>query len=438
MDLQITFIFLSLFWLSAFFSASEIALMSLSPHKIDSFIKQNKFWSKDLKFIKQKNDKLLISILILNNLVNIYAAAFATQIAINISKTSSLEESLIVWISTWIVTFFIIMFGEIIPKSYATKNIDSIALFVAKFYKFIIIIFTPLLFFIEIINKIFSWKSKQINITDEEIESFIDLWMDNWVLEPEEHEKIKNMLEFSDVTVESIHTHRVKIDALEINTTISDAIEFVLKNTHSRIPIYEETIDNIEYIVNLRFLIEEFRKWNWDLKLSELKNLTKAIKIPLNYPIDKLLEIFKMSKIHLAIVLDEYWWVAWLVTLEDIIEEVFWDIQDEYDKEKKEIIKVWENKYEVSPSVIFEDLLDELNLSFYNIWLDEKEYYATTLNYFITEELERFPKTWEVLEKKLTWEWFDDENILISFKIKNVVDSIIDSIEVEITKKEFL
>ncbi len=438
MDLQTTFIFISLFWLSAFFSASEIALMSLSPHKIDSFIKQNKFWSKDLKFIKQKNDKLLISILILNNLVNIYAAAFATQIAINIAKTSSLEESLVVWISTWIVTFFIIMFGEIVPKSYATKNIDSISLFVAKFYKIVIIILTPLLFFIEIITKITTWKTKAINITDEEIESFIDLWKDNWVFNSSEHEKIKNMLEFSDITVESIYTPRVKIDAIEIETTILKALDFVLKNTHSRIPIYQDTIDNIEYIVNLRFLIEEFKKWNWELKLSELKNLTKVIKIPLNHPIDKLLEVFKTSKNHLAIVLDEYGWVAWLVTLEDIVEEVFWDIQDEYDKEKKEIINIWENKYEVSPSIIFEDLLDELSLSFYNIWLDEKEYYATTLNYFITEELERFPKTWEVLEKKLIWEWFEEGNVFIIFKIKDVVDSIIDSIEVEIIKKEIL
>lgn len=436
MDPLIITTFLILFWLSAFFSASEIALMSLSQHKIESFIKQNRFWSKELKFIKQRNDKLLISILILNNLVNLYAAAFATQVAINIAKNSSIEESIIVWISTWIITFLIIMLWEIIPKSYATKNIDSISLFISKFYKIVIILLTPLLFLIEIITKITTWKSKVSNMTDEEIESFIDLWKDNWIFEDDEHEKIKNMLEFWDITVESIFTPRVKIDALDIENTVNKALDFVLENTHSRIPIYSETIDNIEYVINLRFLIEEIRKWNWEIKLSELKNLTKAIKIPLNHPISKLLEVFRNSRIHLAIVLDEYGWVAWLVTLEDIIEEVFWDIRDEYDKEKDEFVKIVENKYEVESSIIFEDLLDELWISFENLWLDEKDYYATTLNYFITEELERFPKTWEILEKKLIWEWFDQENTYIVFKIKSVIDSIIEWLEVSIIKKE--
>lgn len=440
MDPALIIIFTILFLLSAFFSASEIALMSLPEHKIDSLFKQNRFWSKALRYLKDRNDKVLITILIWNNLVNVYIAALATQFAITVSKSSTFDEALIVWVSTWIITFLLLMFWEIVPKSYATKNAEKIALLVANFYKGLIIVLSPIIYFMEGIIKLTTGKSSVSKITDEEIEAFIDMWREEWVFEAGEHEKIKNMLEFSDISVEEIITPRVNIDAIDIDTTVEEALDFVLNHTHSRIPVYTEQIDNIGYVVNLRFLISEQKKWNGSLKLSQLKNLDKAIKIPLNHPIDKLLEIFKNSRKHLAIVLDEYGWVAGLVTLEDIIEEVFGDIRDEYDKEKDEIRKIGENKYDVDSSVIFEDLLDELEIQFENLWLDEKDYYATTLNYFITEELERFPESGEILEKELYGEWFDDEKIktYLVLKIKNVIDNKIESVEVELIKKELL
>lgn len=440
MDPALIIIFTILFLLSAFFSASEIALMSLPEHKIDSLLKQNRFWSKALRYLKDRNDKVLITILIWNNLVNVYIAALATQFAITVSKSSTFDEALIVWASTWIITFLLLMFWEIVPKSYATKNAEKIALLVANFYKGLIIVLSPIIYFMEGIIKLTTGKSSVSKITDEEIEAFIDMWREEWVFEAGEHEKIKNMLEFSDITVEEIITPRVNIDAIDIETTVNDALDFVLNHTHSRIPVFIEKIDNIWYVVNLRFLLQEQKKWNGNILLSQLKNLDKAIKIPLNHPIDKLLEIFKNSRKHMAIVLDEYGWVAWLVTLEDIIEEVFWDIRDEYDKERDEMRKIVENKYEVDPSLIFEDLLDELGIKFENLWLDEKDYYATTLNYFITEELERFPDSWEILEKELSWDWFKDDKIktFLVLKIKNVIDNKIESVEVELVKKELL
>lgn len=440
MDPALIIIFTILFLLSAFFSASEIALMSLPEHKIDSLLKQNRFWSKALRYLKDRNDKVLITILIWNNLVNVYIAALATQFAITVSKSSTFDEALIVWASTWIITFLLLMFWEIVPKSYATKNAEKIALLVANFYKGLIIVLSPIIYFMEGIIKLTTGKSSVSKITDEEIEAFIDMWREEWVFEAGEHEKIKNMLEFSDITVEEIITPRVNIDAIDIETTVNDALDFVLNHTHSRIPVFIEKVDNIWYVVNLRFLLQEQKKWNGNILLSQLKNLDKAIKIPLNHPIDKLLEIFKNSRKHMAIVLDEYGWVAWLVTLEDIIEEVFWDIRDEYDKERDEMRKIVENKYEVDPSLIFEDLLDELGIKFENLWLDEKDYYATTLNYFITEELERFPDSWEILEKELSWDWFKDDKIKIFLvlKIKNVIDNKIESVEVELVKKELL
>lgn len=433
MDSEIFLIFTFLFFLSAFFSASELALMSLAHHKIESFIKQNKFGAKDLKYIKEKNDKLLISILILNNLVNVYIASFATQIAIGVAKNSTLEEGIVVGIATWIITLLIIMFGEIVPKSYATKNAENISLFVAKFYKWVIIIFTPLLYIIEVITKITTGKGTVPQITDEEIESFIDMGKTAWVFEAGEHEKIKNMLEFSDISVEEIFTPRVKIDAISENKTVNQAIDFVLSRTHSRIPVYQSSIDQIEYVVNIRFLLAEQKRGNGEKKLKELKNLDKVIKIPLNHPIDTLLDIFKNSRKHLAVVIDEYGWVAWLVTLEDIIEEVFWDIRDEYDKEKDEIKHLKSGGYEVDGGILFEDLLDELDLSFADLGLDEKDYFATTLGYFITEELERFPEVWEVIVKEIYPQDVKEEpSKMVKITIKELAYSRIESVEVKI------
>lgn len=432
------FLLLILLLLSAIFSASELAFMSISRYKLDTALKQNRFWAKALKYIKDRNDRLLITILILNNRVNFFAASYSTTVAIKAAKDSWLEQWFIVWITTLIVTFTIIIFWEIIPKSYATKNNESLSLILAKPFKFLMLSLIPLVYIIELITKIATWSPASSIITWDEIESLIDMSKDSWGIEAREHEKIKNMLEFSDITRESILTPRVKMDVLHIDTTVKERFDYALSITHSRIPLYGETIDDIDYIVNLRFLSGEMQEQNWDKKLSELKNLEKVMKIPINHPIDKLLDIFQNSHKHFAIVLDEYWWVAGIVTLEDIIEEVFWEIRDEYDDEEDKVRKVGISRYEVDPSIMFEDFLEDIDLDFENLKLEEKEYYATTLNYFITEELERFPKPWEVLSKNLYAENSeeDDDDVIwhLVFHIKDVVDSNIENVVVEVQK----
>ena len=182
MDPLLIVLFLCLFTLSAFFSWTELALMSLSIHKIDSYVKEWRIWAKSLKNIRNDSDKLLITILIWNNLVNTFTASLATTIAISIARTSwaSLNEATAVWISTWIITFLLLLFWEIIPKSIAIKNATKIALFVAPIYNFLIFILYPLILIIGFIVKIFSRWAHVETISEEEIESFIDMWRDKW------------------------------------------------------------------------------------------------------------------------------------------------------------------------------------------------------------------------------------------------------------------
>ena len=372
--------------------------MSLPEHKIKSLVKQWKLWSKALWKIKSNNDRLLITILIGNNLVNVYTAALATTIAISLWEASGFEQATAVWIATWIVTFLLLLFWEIIPKSLATKNATKISLLVAPIYSFLMLVLYPAISFMEILIKVFSWKWKVEKISDEEIESFIDMWKHSWTLEEWEHKKIKNILEFWDIDVEEIMTPRVKIDALDDDVTVWEAKAFYMKHTHSRIPVFEERIDRIDYFITLRDLLNQGE----DKKLKELE-LKKALKVPLNQPIDKLLETFQKTHRHLAIVIDEYGWVAGLVTLEDVIEEIFWEIRDETDKEVDEISEQETWWYKVQPQVSIENILEKFWLVLSNIWLDEKEFDGETVSFVLTYKLERFPNEWENISFNIKW-----------------------------------
>lgn len=402
--------------------------MSLASHKVDSLIKEWKLWSKSLKFIKSNNDRLLITILIGNNLVNTYTAALATTIALTMAVDMWLEQSAAIGISTWVVTFLLLMFGEIIPKSFAIKNAVSIALFVAPIYKFLMFILFPVIFVIEGIIKLFSKKEVSEQITDEEIESFIDLGKHSGTLEHAEHEKLKNVLEFGDILVEEIMTPRVKIEAISKNKTVWEAMEYYVAHTHSRIPVYNETIDKIDYFLTIRDLI------NTDptKKISEL-DLPEVIKIPLNQHIDTLLEHFQSAHKHMAIAIDEYGWVAGLITLEDIIEEIFGEIRDETDKEVDEIKDIWNNTFVAESTVLLEDMLDEFHLELENFVDDLTEFSGETIGYMITHKLERFPENDEII----TFDFhklIDDTSGKIQCKILRVKDAKIGKIEIKLLK----
>lgn len=434
MDPILIILFVSLFLLSAFFSWTEIALMSLPTHKIDSLVKQKKYWAKSLKKIKQNNDRLLITILIWNNLVNVYTASLATTIAIWLGQKLWIDQATVIWISTWIITFLLLLFWEILPKSIATKNAANIALLVSPFYKIVMILLFPIITFIEVIIRMFSTKWKVEVLTEEEIESFIDMWRKTWSLEKEEHEKIKNILELDDTYVDEIMVPRVKIEALSCEKTIKEALDFYLSHTHSRIPVYKETIDKIDNFVTWRELLQQANLWNFEKKLCEIE-LQKVMKVPLNLPIHILLWNFQKAHKIMAIVMDEYGWVAWLVTIEDIVEQVFWDIRDETDKEVDEIKKIGKWSLIVESDVLLEDVLETLWLEYKDIWLDENQYSWETISYMITHQLERFPEKAEVISFDINMTHHEHEEDSkykkIDFIVTDINEHVIWKIEVK-------
>ena len=422
-------LFAVLFALSAFFSGSEIALMSLPVHKIESLVKQKKSGAKTLKKLKEKNESLLITILIGNNLVNVLTASLATKISLDIANASGLEQSLAIGISTGVITLLLLLFGEIFPKTLATRYAEKIALWVAKIYQILWYVFFPVIVAIEGLMKLLhNGKDPDIEITDEEIESFIDMGKESGLFEQGEHEKLKKMLDFYEVEAHEIMTPRIKVEALDAALTVQEALEIAVHYSHSRLPVYVQNIDNVQRIVTLRELVELEVAGKKDVLLSELK-LKEAIRIPIAKPIHKALELMRKRRIHIAIVMDEYGGVAGLLTLEDIMEEVFGDFKDESDLEETPIKKV-EDQFIVQWFVRVDDVMESLDIEFEHIGLEEAEYEGETISYFLTTYLERFPKVWEKISFNIFQEDCTIEEVL-EIEVKSVDEKTVSEVAVQ-------
>ena len=404
--------------------------MSIPSHKLDSLGKQKVFGASALKYIKDRNDSLLITILVWNNLVNVYTAALATKLSIDFAKTTTMmDEATAIGIATGIVTFLLLLFWEITPKSFATKNAEKVALSVAPLYKFLMLILTPFNFVIEKIIKLITWAQKINKISWEEIEAFLDLGKESGTLGKHAHDKIKNILDFGATTAEEVMTPRVNMEMLSSKTTVKDSISFFLSHTHSRIPIYWKTIDKVKYFVTIRELLREKELGNEEVLLKDIE-FRKILKVPLNQPISSILDTFRNARKHVAIVVDEYGWVAGLLTIEDILEEIVGEIRDETDMEEDEMKKVWKNSLIADSKMLFEDMLENFSLEFDDIGIEPRVYEWETMSYVITDRLQRFPNPWETVvftvEAEKEWEVSKKLNL----KVLGITDWRIDKVEV--------
>ena len=389
----VTFVVLIL--LSMFFSGSETALTSIPQHKVDTFSKQHKRWAKYLKYCKKENDKVLMAILIWNNIVNVASASLATAISIGIAAWINYNQWMVVWIATAVVTILILIFWEIVPKTYAQQHAENISLKISPFYFYFTKLLTPIIWCLSLLTKKVTQKSEtEQEISQEEVEAFMERAVESDAVEEDTYENIKKMLTFSEITVWEAMTPRVRIYAVHDNLTIDQAIEKFLTFHYTRIPVYHKSIDDADRVVTLKELLNIAKKQSWDTKLKDLI-LYPILKIPAPTPIDVAMEKFKTSHKHIALVMDEYGWVDWIITFEDIIEEIFWNIQDENDVEITPIRKVGRKTWIVSSFVRIDEFLEESKLTFEELWLNQEEFDWETLSYLITSILERFPSVWE-------------------------------------------
>lgn len=380
--------------LSAFFSCTETALFSLNKLELKKMQKkeENNWRVKSIIKLLDDPQRTLISILIGNMFVNISASSLATYLAI---KTFG---NIGIGIASGIMIFTILVFGEIVPKSLAVANAEAISKRVAKPIEIISTGLFPLIkFFKVIISALYYFLGKKSvkeknEITEEDLITLIDAGKDEGVIEEEEKEMIRNIFEFGDTMVKEVMIPRVDMACIPSDTKLGSILKLIKKMGHSRIPVYEETIDNIIGILYAKDLLRIYQQWYTSKEKFDLKGIIrKAYFVPENKKIDELLDIFQKDRIQVAIAIDEYGGTAGLITMEDVVEEVVGEIIDEYDKEIK-LFEMTGDNIVIADAIISIDKINEI----LNIEIPENDF--ETLGGFIFDLLGRVPKKDEKIE----------------------------------------
>ena len=408
--------------LNAFFAASEIAFISLNDNKIEKQAKDGNKKAQQIQKMLETPSKFLATIQIGITLAGFLSSAFASDtfadmLAPELNKLMPIGvgvwQSISIIIITIILSFFTLIFGELVPKRLAMKNYEKIAFGTIGVIRGISIITAPFVKLLtattNAISKLFGVSENEEEIvTEEEIKMMIDQGEENGTIEEDEKEYINNVFEFNDITASEIMTHRTDMFAVDINTNAEELLNEIIKDDckHSRIPVYDETIDEIKGILYVKDLIKNIQKKSFKIK-SIMKD---AYFVSQNKLINELFKEMQKNKVQIAIIVDEYGGTAGLVTMEDILEEIVGDIYDEYDEIEEEYEKIDDKTYMISGSMPIYDVNKILGSN-----IPEGDY--DTLSGYLQEELGRIPSEEEnpVIEtKELTFkiEEYEDKRIL--------------------------
>jgi len=309
--------------LSAFFSGTETALMSIGMARSRSLVKQKKKGAEALMRLKKNPRRLLITILIGNNLVNILAASIATILFTEMFGSNGIG------IATGIMTLLILVFGEITPKSFATLNSEKMSLAVARPIEVLSYILYPIVKFLEILTslmmKLFGSKKEKM-LTEEELKTVVTMGHEEGILSKEVADMMDSLVEFGEKDVDEIMTLKDEIAFVDGNLKLKDVVDYIVKTPFSRYPVYVKTKDNIVGILD----VDDVLKYIKENKLNvKVKNIAREVYfVPETKDIDDLLVEFQRKETPMAMVVDEYGSVVGMVTMEDILEEIVGDIFD--------------------------------------------------------------------------------------------------------------
>lgn len=422
-------ILIILILINAFFASAEIAFISLNDAKIDIQAKEGNKKAKKIQNMLKNPSKFLATIQIGVTLAGFLSSAFASD-----TFADKLAPVLNTWIpslsiSTWksisiiiitiILSYFTLVFGELVPKRIAMKYYEKVSFASIGIIKTISVITAPFVKFLtfstNIVSKLFGVTGEEEdNVTEEEIRMMIDVGEEKGTIEEEEKEMINNVFEFNDKFVSEIMVPRNKIFALDIDMTIAEVIEKLSEDMrYSRIPVYDENMDNIKGIIYIKDLLISNKNKN-----SKIKSLVKeAYFVSETKRVNELFQELRKDKKQIAIVLDEYGGTAGMVTMEDILEEIVGEIYDEYDKETDKFKKIDNNTFLFDASIALYDVE-----KFLDIDIDEED--VDTLGGYLIKKLDRIPKDGEkpiVETEKVTYkiEKVKDRKILKVKACKN-------------------
>ena len=417
--------------INAFFAATEIAFISINDAKIEKQAKEGNKKAKQIKKMLREPSKFLATIQIGITLAGFLSSAFAAD-AFADDLAPMLQNLMPLGLAAWrnisiilitiILSYFSLIFGELVPKRLAMRNSEKIAFGTIGIIRTISIITAP---FVKLLTASTNGVSKLFGIsgtdeetvTEEEIRMMVDVGEEKGSIKEEEKELINNVFEFNDKVVSEIMIHRKDIYAIDINSDVDNILKELDEYKYSRIPVYEESIDNIVGMLFIKDLLANVKKKD-KVKISKI--IREPYFVSENKPIDELFRDLQKNKHQLAIVLDEYGGTAGLVTMEDIIEELVGNIFDEYDDEEKEFEKIDDNTFLISGSVSIHDLRKILGVE-----IPEGEY--DTLSGYLIELLGRIPSDDEkpVIEtKRVTYkiEDYEEKRILWVKACRNNVE----------------
>ncbi|KKY01826.1 hemolysin [Paraclostridium benzoelyticum] len=374
---------------SGFFSASETALMSLSRIRIRHMQEEGVKGAKLVGKLTEDSGKLLSSILVGNNVVNIAATSISTSLFITLLGTQGVA------VATAFMTILVLIFGEITPKTIAANNSEKIAILVSKPIKIIILILTPVVWVFNIITniifKLFGIKSKsgQPYITEEELRTMVNVSQEEGVLEIEERQIINNVFQFGDMQAKEAMVQRLDMVCINADDGYKEIISLFKEEQFSRMPVYEESADDIIGIVNIKdiiFLDED------EIAKFDIRNYVREAFFTYEFKkITELLEEMKKDKSQMAIVVDEYGGTAGLITIEDLVEEIVGEIEDEYDEDESDIEVIKEDEYIIDGSKKISEVNELIGTN-----LESEEF--DSIGGFIIGHLKRLPEEHEVIE----------------------------------------
>lgn len=397
----ISIIFLVVF--SGYFSATETAFSSLNKTRLKTMVEKGDRRAKSTLDLADNYDKLISTILIGNNIVNIASASLATVLFVKIYGDIGAT------ISTAVITVIVLIFGEVTPKSIAKDCPEKFAMFSTPLIRALNIILTPVNFLFtqwkKLISKIFNIEDAP-KMSQEELIMLVEEVEQDGSIDTDESELIKNAIEFTDRQAEDILTHRVDIEALPIDATQEEIAEMFAKTQFSRLLLYDENIDNIVGVIHLKDFYNKRKVLNGDIKSI----ITSPVYIQKSEKISDILKILQTNKAHMAVVIDEYGGTLGIVTMEDILEELVGEIWDEHDEVVEEFRQINENTYLVEGSYNFEDFCEEIDF--------KAEAESVSVGGWVMEQLGKIPENGD------------------SFTFENLIVTVVETDSHRVTKIE--
>ena len=378
-------ILILLIGLSAFFSSAETALTTVNKIRIRNLAEAGDKSAVTLTKVLEDQGKMLSAILVGNNVVNLTASFMSTTLAMNIWSNKA------VGVATGVLTLVILVFGEISPKTISTLYSEKISLKYAKFIYLFMTVMTPVIYAVNVLSSGFlrlvhvDPNRKQEAITEDELRTIVEVSHEEGVIESEEKKIINNVFDFGDSVAKDIMVPRIDMAMVEVDATYDELIDIFREEKYTRMPVYEETTDNVIGIINMKDVLLIDR--------NEEFHIRDLLREPLyTYEYKNTAELMvemRQTSNNMIIVLDEYGATAGMITLEDLLEEIVGEIRDEYDEdEEQELVKVGPGEYVVEGSMKLDDLNDQLELE-----LESEDY--DSIGGLIIGQLDRLPEEGE-------------------------------------------